>query len=368
MSGFTTFNRNQFDFMKQPMFFGQSVNVARFDQQRYPKFEQLVEKQLSFFWRPDEINVSKDALDFMELPEHEKHIFLSNLKYQTLLDSIQGRSPVAVLLPICSDPALENWIETWSFSETIHARSYTHIMRNALPNPSAVLDDIMVNPHIMERAVAVTDLYDQLYQMNIRRDLGLPVDKYAHARLLYLCMHSINALEAIRFYVSFACSFAFAERKVMTGNANIIELIARDEALHLSGTQFMIHQMRRGNEGDLLARVAEDCQDEANQLFLDAAAQEKEWTSYLFKDGAMIGLNKNILDQYVDYMAQIRMQSVGLDPKISAAGRLKNPIPWINKRLNSGDVQKTPQETETGQYLTGQVDSSMDSSDFSLDF
>ena len=363
---FTTFNRNKFDFMAQPMFFGESPNVARFDQQKHEKFEKLTTKQLAFFWRPEEVIIQRDAQDFRELEDHERHIFLSNLKYQTLLDSVQGRSPVAVLLPICSDPALENWIETWSFSETIHSRSYTHIMRNVLPNPSEVLDDIMCNEHIMRRAEAVTDLYDQLYQMNLRKDMGLPVDEYAHARLLYLCMHSINALEAIRFYVSFACSFSFAERGIMEGNANIIELIARDESLHMSGTQYILREMQRGNEGDLMARVAEDTREEAESIFLEASAQEKEWAEYLFQYGAMLGLNKDILNQYVDYLTDHRMRAAGLRSPFEGV-KLKNPISWVNKYLNTSDVQKTPQEKETGQYLSGQMDTSISTDDFNFD-
>ncbi|QYC52450.1 ribonucleoside-diphosphate reductase, class 1b [Salmonella phage SSBI34] len=361
---FTTFNKNQFNFMEQPMFFGESVNVSRYDQQKHPKFEKLIEKQLAFFWRPEEIDVTRDARDFRELPEHEKHIFISNLKYQTLLDSVQGRSPNAVLLPICSDPALETWIETWAFSETIHSRSYTHIMRNVFANPSEILDQIMTTPEIMKRAESVTKLYDELYQMNIRRDMGLKVDPYEHSRLLYLCMHSINALEAIRFYVSFACSFAFGERGLMIGNTSIIELIARDEALHLSGTQYILKEMQNGGEGDLMARVAGDCQEEAFQLFADAAAQEKEWADYLFKDGAMIGLNKNIVCEYIDHITDQRMRAVGLGSILPAP--TKNPIPWISSHLNTAGVQATPQEVENTQYLSGQIDSSIDND--SLDF
>lgn len=364
MSQYTTFNKKKFDFMQQPMFFGEPVNVSRYDQQRHPKFEKLIEKQLAFFWRPEEISVQKDKADFAALPEHEKHIFISNLKYQTLLDSIQGRGPNAVLLPIVSDPALETWVETWAFSETIHSRSYTHIIRNVFNNPSEILDEIVNTPEIIERAESVTKLYDELYLMNCRRTMGLKVDEYAHARLLYLCLHNINALEAIRFYVSFACSFAFGERGIMTGNNNIIELIARDEALHLSGTQYMLHEQRSGREGDLMARVAEDCQDEAISMFFEAANQEKAWAEYLFKDGAMIGLNKDILCQYVDYITEHRMQAAGLLDK--QAPKYKNPIPWINAHLNTGAVQPTPQETENGQYLSGQVDANIDES--GLDF
>lgn len=363
---YTTFNRNEFNFMDQPMFFGEGVNTARFDQQKHPKFEKLTDTQLAFFWRPQEINVQKDAAEFQDLPAHEQHIFISNLKYQTLLDSIQGRSPTTVLLPIVSDPALENWIETWAFSETIHTRSYTHILRGIFTEPSIILDDIPRNKFIMKRAESVTALYDELYMMNARKHCGLPVDKYAHARLLYLCMHSINALEAIRFYVSFACSFAFAERGIMIGNSKIIKLIARDEALHMSGTQYILREMQSGREGDLMARVAEDCAEEASDIFMTASVQEKEWASdYLFKDGSMVGLNKEILGLYIDHLTDQRMRAAGLDSVFEKP--IKSPFPWINKYLNNDAVQETPQEGETGQYLTGQVDTSMDKEDFAFD-
>lgn len=346
--------------MTQPMFFGEGVNVARFDQQKHKKFEKLTDTQLSFFWRPEEVNVAKDAADFRSLDPQQKHIFTSNLRYQTLLDSVQGRGPNAVFLPIVSDPALENWIVTWAFSETIHARSYTHIIRNAYPNPSEMLDSIMETDEIMDRAKSVTEAYDNLYRLNLRRDMGLPVDEYTHARALYMCMHSVNALEAIRFYVSFACSFAFDQLGLMTGNASIIKFIARDEALHLSGTQYMIHQMQKGGEGDLMAKVAEDSKEEVEAMFKECADQEKHWADFLFKDGSMIGLNSEILKRYVDYITDQRMRAVGLDSGIIAP---KNPIPWINSYLNSKQVQVTPQEKELDSYLTGSLNTNI-SQDF----
>lgn len=362
---FTTFNQNKFDFMAQPMFFGESVNVARFDQQRHNKFEKLTEKQLAFFWRPEEVDLVSDAAQFKALPDHEQHIFTQNLKYQTLLDSIQGRGPNVVLLPICSDPALENWIETWSFSETIHARSYQHILKNVYPNPTLVLDEIMTTPEILQRAESVTSLYDELNVLNMKRNLGLVVDEYEHAKRLYLCMHSINILEAIRFYVSFACSFAFAERGLMEGNAGVIKLIARDEALHLSGTQYILREMQNGGEGPLMAKVAKDCEEEAGKLFLDAAQQEKDWATFLFQHGAMLGLNAEILGDYVDYITDQRMRAAGLPSIIEKT--LKNPIPWINKWLSSSNVQISPQEKETLQYLSGQVNTNIGDEDFDMD-
>ena len=259
---YTTFSQTKNDQLKEPMFFGQPVNVARYDQQKYDIFEKLIEKQLSFFWRPEEVDVSRDRIDYQSLPDHEKHIFISNLKYQTLLDSIQGRSPNVALLPLISIPELETWVETWAFSETIHSRSYTHIIRNIVNDPAVVFDDIVTNEQIQKRAEGIAHYYDELIEMTSYWHLlgegthnvngkTVTVNLRTLKKQLYLCLMSVNALEAIRFYVSFACSFAFAERKLMEGNAKIIRLIARDEALHLTGTQHAEPAaQRRGRPGN----------------------------------------------------------------------------------------------------------------------
>jgi ribonucleoside-diphosphate reductase beta chain len=369
---YTTFNQKTFDTLKQPMFFGETVNVARYDIQKHKIFENLIEKQLSFFWRPEEVDLANDRKDFIDLPDHEKHIFLSNLKYQTLLDSVQGRSPNVAFLPIVSLPELETWIETWSFSETIHSRSYTHIMRNVVPNPAEVFDDITRNDFITRRAISVTKYYDQLiekcsYYTQLGEgthtinghmiDISLPDLK----RSLYLTMVSVNVLEAIRFYVSFACSFAFAERAKMEGNAKIIKLIARDEALHLTGTQHILQIMAAGKDDPEMGEIAASCKEEVRAIFLEAAEQEKEWAGYLFKDGSMIGLNQHILAQYVEYITDQRISAIGL-PTIF--GAKNNPLPWINAWLNSDNVQVAPQEAEISSYLVGAIDSAIDTEGF----
>lgn len=370
---YSTFCQTPNDPLKEPMFFGQSVNVARYDQQKYETFEKLIEKQLSFFWRPEEIDVSQDRIDYAGLPEHEKHIFISNLKYQTLLDSIQGRSPNVAFLPLVSLPELETWIETWSFSETIHSRSYTHIIRNITNNPGVVFDDIVTNEHILARASDISRYYDDLIQLSQLYDRfgegkhtlngkEVRVSLYELKKKLYLCLMAVNALEAIRFYVSFACSFAFAERKLMEGNAKIIKLIARDEALHLTGTQHMLNIMRSGSDDPEMEFVARDLEQECFDLFKVAAEQEKEWAEYLFKDGSMIGLNKDILVQYVEYITNIRMQAVGLQPAFPGAHQ--NPIPWINAWLTSDNVQVAPQEVEISSYLVGQIDAEVNTDEF----
>ena len=375
---YSTFSQTDNNQMREPMFFGQPVNVARYDQQKYPIFEKLIEKQLSFFWRPEEVDVSQDRIDFRNLPDHEKHIFLSNLKYQTLLDSIQGRSPNVAFLPLVSIPELETWIETWSFSETIHSRSYTHIIRNIVNDPAVVFDDIVRNQHISERAGDISTYYDDLIQYgNLYNQFGegthqlngqpVTISLFELKKKLYLCMMSVNVLEAIRFYVSFACSFAFAERRLMEGNAKIIRLIARDEALHLTGTQHIINIMQEGDDDPQMAEVARACHAQSVEIFRHAAEQEKQWAEYLFKDGSMIGLNYNILSQYVEYITNLRMSAVGLEPIFP--GATQNPIPWINAWLVSDNVQVAPQEVEVSSYLVGQIDSEVsveDLGDFEL--
>ncbi|HDZ8979374.1 class Ia ribonucleoside-diphosphate reductase subunit beta [Aeromonas veronii] len=369
---YSTFCQTQNDQLKEPMFFGQSVNVARYDQQKHEVFERLIEKQLSFFWRPEEVDVSRDRIDYQALPPHEQHIFISNLKYQTLLDSIQGRSPNVALLPLVSIPELETWIETWAFSETIHSRSYTHIIRNIVNTPAQVFDDIVTNEQILKRAGSISHFYDDLIEATALYNLhgeGTHTVAGREATItlrelkkkLYLCLMSVNALEAIRFYVSFACSFAFAERELMEGNAKIIKMIARDEALHLTGTQHMLNLMRTGQDDPEMAEIAAECEQACFEIFKEAAIQEKEWAEYLFQDGSMIGLNKDILCQYVEYITNLRMSAVGLQPAF--AGTKQNPIPWINTWLSSDNVQVAPQEVEVSSYLVGQIDSEVNADD-----
>lgn len=374
---YTTFSESTHDATKEPMFFGENVNVARYDIQKYHVFEKLIEKQMSFFWRPEEVDVSKDSKDYATLPDHEKHIFTSNLQYQTLLDSVQGRSPNVAFLPIVSLPELESWIETWAFFEVIHSRSYTHILRNLFVDPSEIFDTIVTTKEIVDRAKSVTKHYDELIRLVsavhthdsgrykvTELDTGLPlgVTKRDLQRALFLTLVSVNVLEGLRFFVSFACSFAFGERKLMEGNAKIIALIARDELLHLTSTQHMINLIKTGREGAEFAQVAAECEEEARAIYTDAIQQEKEWAEYLFKDGSMLGLNTAILSEYVEYIAGVRMDAIGMDNPYS--GR-KNPLPWMNNWLDSSNVQVAPQETEITSYLVGQIDSTVSEEELS---
>ncbi|XNM47333.1 class Ia ribonucleoside-diphosphate reductase subunit beta [Escherichia coli] len=333
-----------------------------------------MEKQLSFFWRPEEVDVSRDRIDYQALPEHEKHIFISNLKYQTLLDSIQV---VARTWRYCRLFLFRNWktwVETWAFSETIHSRSYTHVIFViSLTIRLLCLTISSPTSKSRKRAEGISGYYDELIEMTSYWHLlgegthtvngkTVTVSLRELKKKLYLCLMSVNALEAIRFYVSFACSFAFAERELMEGNAKIIRLIARDEALHLTGTQHMLNLLRSGADDPEMAEIAEECKQECYDLFVQAAQQEKDWADYLFRDGSMIGLNKDILCQYVEYITNIRMQAVGFDLPFQTRS---NPIPWINTWLVSDNVQVAPQEVEVSSYLVGQIDSEVDTDDLS---
>ncbi|QCI15870.1 class Ia ribonucleoside-diphosphate reductase subunit beta [Buchnera aphidicola] len=369
---YTIFSQKKNNQLKEPMFFGQPVNIARYDQQKYNIFEKLIEKQLSFFWRPEEIDLSRDRIDFQHLPDHEKHIFISNLKYQTLLDSIQGRSPNVAFLPIISIPELETWIETWSFSETIHSRSYTHIIRNIVNVPSLIFDDIISNKNINDRAQNISIYYDELIKItnywhlfgegnHLINKKKININLNLLKKRLYLCLISVNVLEAIRFYVSFACSFAFAERELMEGNAKIIRLIARDEALHLTGTQHILNLLSNINNDENMKDIAFECKEEAINIFLLAAQQEKKWAEYLFENGSMLGLNKDILCQYIEYITNIRMHAIGFNMPFK---KQSNPIPWINDWLTSDYIQTAPQETEISSYLVGQIDSEVSDNEF----
>ncbi len=369
---YTTFNQTPNNALLEPMFLGNSVNVSRYDQQRYVAFERLIEKQLSFFWRPEEVDVSKDRSDWQGLTESEKHIFISNLKYQTLLDSMAARSVNAVLLPLVSLPEVETWVETWAFSETIHSRSYTHILRNLFTEPGEVFDDIIVNPAILKRASSIAKYFDDvILTTQLLQSQGegsyeidgktIAVSTRKLKERLYLAICSVNALEAIRFYVSFACSFAFAERELLEGNAKIIKLIARDEALHLTGTQHILNLWMSGKDDPEMAEVSKDMRQAGLQIFLDVVDQEKEWAQYLFKDGSMIGLNAEILNQYIEYISNQRLTSIGFNAPFNIKS---NPLPWMNAYLVSDNVQVAPQETEISSYLVGQVDSSIEADDF----
>ena len=372
---YSTFNQNKNNQLEEPIFLGQSVNLSRFDQQKYEIFEKLAEKALSFFWAPAEIDLTRDRVDFANLSEHERHIFLSNLKYQSLLDSVQGRSPNIALLPIISIPELEALTEIWSFFEVIHSRSYTHIIRNIVNEPHLIFDGIIENEEILKRAKDIAFYYDDLIEYSQWYNLlgegkhqingkVMEVNVQELKKKLILCLISINALEGLRFYASFACSFAFAERKLMEGNAKIIRLISRDEAIHLNTTQTILNIFRNFRDDADMSRWLYELEPEIIKIYQTVADQEKEWAKYLFKDGSMVGLNESILCEYIEYLTDLRMSAIGL-PVIFE--RKNNPLPWMSNWLSSDALQVAPMETEISSYLVGQIDASLNADEF-IDF
>ena len=336
------------------------VAVQRYDTLKYKQFDKLTDKQLGFFWRPEEVDILKDATDFKNLTDFEKHIFTSNLKRQIILDSVQGRSRNLAFLPIVSLPELETWIETWAFSETIHSRSYTHIIRNIYPDPSKVFDEMLDIQEICDCADSITENYDKLIEYNLLREKGYKTyDEYEHKKRIWLALMSVNILEGVRFYVSFACSWAFAELKRMEGNAKIIKLIARDENVHLASTQQMLKFLPQDDKD--FAKIKKETAEECKQMFIDAVEQEKAWADYLFKDGSIIGLNAELLKQYVEFIAAKRMHAVGLE-KIYNSGT--NPLPWTQAWITGGSVQVAPQETEISSYVIGGTKQDVDDNTF----
>ena len=335
------------------------VGMQRYDTLKYRQFDKLTDKQLGFFWRPEEVDVLRDAKDFKDLTPWEQHIFSSNLKRQILLDSVQGRAPAESFNGIVSLPELENWIITWTFSETIHSRSYTHIIRNVYTDPSKVFDEMYDIKEILDCGEQITKYYDDLIEASRWYQLlgegthtvngkKITVDLYDLKKKLWLCIASVNVLEGIRFYVSFACSWAFAELKKMEGNAKIIKFIARDENVHLASTQQLM-KLLPSDDSDY-AKIRQECEAEVVQMYVDAVEQEKAWAEYLFKDGSMIGLNAQLLKEYVEWIANKRMTAVGLPTQYRGGS---NPLPWTQKWIAGGDVQVAPQETEISSYVVG---------------
>jgi ribonucleoside-diphosphate reductase beta chain len=365
VEGMTVFNTSKVDVKKQPMFFGAPLGVQRYDGFKYPVFDKLTETQTGYFWRPQEVSLQKDRADYAQLRQEQKHIFTSNLKYQILLDSVQGRGPSLAFLPYCSLPELEACMEAWGFMEMIHSRSYTYIIKNVYSDPSEVFNTILDDEKILSRAQSVTKAYDEFIRAaqdygsgnQWKHQLeGVPAAKetlYELKRKLYLAMMNVNILEGIRFYVSFACSFAFGELKLMEGSAKIISLIARDESQHLVITQNIINKWRDGDDPDML-EIAKEEQENVYEMFRQAVNEEKTWAEYLFKDGSMIGLNDKLLNQYVEWIANRRMKSIGLKP-IYDVPQNNNPLPWTEHWLNSKLMQNAPQETEIESYVIGGI-------------
>ena len=367
VKGMTVFNTESVDTKKQPMFFGAPLGVQRYDNFKYPSFENLTKSQLGYFWRPEEVSLQKDRGDYQTLRPEQKHIYTSNLKYQIMLDSVQGRAPGMAFLPYCSLPELEACMECWSFMEMIHSRSYTYVIKNVYPDPSEVFDTIIHDPRILERAATVTGSYDDFINeaqnwgqgtlwkdMDKSLDTSLPVLEMKEVkRKLYRAVANVNILEGIRFYVSFACSFAFGELKLMEGSAKIISLIARDENQHLAITQNILNNWRKGDDPDMVDIVKEE-EQWTYDMFDKCVNEEKKWAEYLFKDGSMIGLNDKLLYQYVEWVANRRLRSIGLKPLYDIPAK-NNPLPWTEHWISSKGLQVAPQETEVESYVVGGI-------------
>ena len=361
----TVFNTEEVDIKKQPMFFGAPLGIQRYDTYKYPSFENLTKSQLGYFWRPEEVSLQKDRADYQNLTSEQKHIFTSNLKYQIMLDSVQGRAPGMAFAPYCSLPELEACMNVWQFMEMIHSRSYTYIIKNVYSDPSEVFDTILEDDKILQRAESVTSSYDDFVNEAHQYDSsnlwdfavsGVPLGKqqrYELKRKLYRAVANVNILEGIRFYVSFACSFAFGELKLMEGSAKIISLISRDENQHLAITQNILNKWRDGDDAEM-QQIAEEERDNTTRMFKNTVDEEKAWAKYLFKDGSMIGLNDKLLGQYVEWVANRRMKALGLDTIYDIPAR-NNPLPWTQHWISSKGLQVAPQETEVESYVVGGI-------------
>ena len=365
IDGMTVFNATKTDTNKQPMFFGKPLGVQRYDNFKYPTFDRLTQQQLGYFWRPEEVSLQKDRADYQTLRPEQKHIFTSNLKYQILLDSVQGRGPGLAFIPYCSLPELEACMTIWETMEMIHSRSYTYIIKNVYPDPSEVFDTILDDERIIARAESVTKSYDEFikYAQDYGQSNSWKPDMYSHPnsewtrkdlkRHLYRSIINVNILEGIRFYVSFACTFAFGELKLMEGSSKIISLIARDESQHLVLTQTIIKNWQNGDDPDITEIMKEE-EDNVYDMYRQAVDEEKSWAEYLFKDGSMIGLNAKLLSSYVEYIANRRMRAIGLKP-IFDTPMSNNPLPWTQHWLSSKGMQVAPQETEVESYMVGSI-------------
>jgi ribonucleoside-diphosphate reductase beta chain len=365
VKGMTVFNTEQVNTKKQPMFFGKPLGIQRYDSYKYPIFDKLTTQQLGYFWRPEEVSLQKDRGDYQVLRPEQKHIYTSNLKYQIMLDSIQGRGPGMAFIPYCSLPELEACMEVWGFMEMIHSRSYTYIIKNIYSDPSEIFDKIVTDPRILERAASVTESYDDFIQSAHHYDNSndwqhaleqVPYaleGKYELKRKLYRAVANVNILEGIRFYVSFACSFAFGELKLMEGSAKIISLIARDENQHLAITQNILNKWRQGDDPEM-AQIMKEEEEWTYKAYDRAVNEEKRWADYLFKDGSMIGLNDKLLQQYVEWTANRRLKGIGLKPVYDIAAK-NNPLPWTQHWISSKGLQVAPQETEVESYVVGGI-------------
>ena len=333
------------------------VTIQRFEEFKYPKIANFEQTQRGFFWVPEEISLTKDANDFKEASDAVKHIFTSNLLRQTALDSLQGRGPVQVFSPVVSLPELEALVLIWSMFETnIHSRSYSHIIRNIYNVPKDVFNTIHDTQEIIDMASSVGEYYDALHFLNCQKEIGVLVTEEQHIKAIYMALHASYALEAFRFMVSFATSLAMVENRIFMGNGNIISLILQDELLHKGWTAYIINQVVK--EDPRFAAVKAECEAEVYALYMDVIREEKAWADYLFKKGPVIGLNAQILKDFVDYTAVGALKDIGI--KYQASAPKTTPIPWFNKHTDTSKKQTALQESESTSYVIGVMGDSID--------
>ena len=347
------------DYLNRKMFLDPAgpVTIQRFEEVKYKKIADFETTARGFFWVPEEISLSKDANDFKDASDAVKHIFTSNLLRQTALDSLQGRAPSQVFTPVCSLPELEALIYNWTFFETnIHSRSYSHIIRNIYNVPKDVFNTIHDTKEIVEMASSVGDYYDRLHRINCMKEMDGSVNEKEHIKAIYMALHASYALEAFRFMVSFATSLAMVENKIFIGNGNIISLILQDELLHKGWTAYLINQVVK--EDPRFAEARDECQAEVYQLYMDVIREEKEWATYLFKLGPVIGLNANILRDFVDYTAVDALKQIGI--KYNNPAPRSTPIPWFNKHSDTSKKQTALQESESTNYVIGVMGEGID--------
>jgi len=350
---------NKTDYVNRKMFLDPAgpVTIQRFEEVKYNKIADYEKTARGFFWVPEEINLTKDANDFKDASAAVKHIFTSNLLRQTALDSLQGRAPSQVFMPVISLPELEALIYNWTFFETnIHSRSYSHIIRNIYNVPKDVFNTIHDTKEIVDMAASVGRYYDQLHEINCRKEIGETISEKDHVRAIYMALHASYALEAFRFMVSFATSLAMVENRIFIGNGNIISLILQDELLHKGWTAWLINQVVK--EDPRFAAAKQECEAEVYQLYLDVIAEEKAWADYLFKLGPVIGLNAAILKDFVDYTAVGALKDIGI--KYQATAPRSTPIPWFNKHTDTSKKQSALQETESTNYVIGVMGENLD--------
>lgn len=347
----TLYNSTNVDFSTQPMFFGADPNILRNDSIKYRQFDDYYEKMMGFFWRPQEIDLSLDRSEFETLPDGAKHLFLYNLRYQILLDSVQGRGPVHAFMAASSLPEVEACCSKWAFQEINHSKSYQWMIKNIFHDPSVIFNDIVEHSEIRKRAQSVVAAYDDFINDQRGKSDGAGPCSFDSKKKLFKALVAVNILEGVRFYASFACSFGINESlKKMGGSANILKLICRDENVHLGITQTMINLIGRGKEGPEWEQVARECTVDAVGMYEEAVEQEKAWADFLFKEGSLIGLNAPILREYVEYIASQRMKAIRLDPLYPKA---EYRLHWMDHWISSADVQVAPQETEITSYVLG---------------